>query len=93
MRGNRVSAQCRMSRRLPADSGRWAFSVQRYGMLQWGDLFTARQKVALVELGRFTTGFEGLDGELQTLPGHCPLSQIGRWELCSLATLGLGARK
>jgi putative DNA methylase len=24
-----------------------AFSVQRYGMLQWGDLFTARQKVAL----------------------------------------------
>ena len=30
-----------------------AFSVQRYGMLQWGDLFTARQKVALVQLGRF----------------------------------------
>ena len=29
-----------------------AFSVQRYGMLQWGDLFTARQKVALVELGQ-----------------------------------------
>ena len=24
-----------------------AFSLQRYGMLQWGDLFTARQKVAL----------------------------------------------
>ena len=29
-----------------------AFSVQRYGMFQWGDLFTARQKAALVELGR-----------------------------------------
>ena len=28
-----------------------AFSVQKYGMLQWGDLFTARQKVALMELG------------------------------------------
>ena len=28
-----------------------AFSVQRYGMLQWGDLFTARQKAALVGLG------------------------------------------
>ena len=27
-----------------------AFSVQRYGMLQWGDLFTARQKVALLAL-------------------------------------------
>ena len=25
-----------------------AFSVQRYGMLQWGDLFTARQKAALI---------------------------------------------
>ena len=31
-----------------------AFSVQRYGMMQWGDLFTARQKVALVNLGRLT---------------------------------------
>ena len=29
-----------------------AFSVQRYGMLQWDDLFTARQKMALVELAR-----------------------------------------
>ncbi|MYA88263.1 MAG: DEAD/DEAH box helicase [Boseongicola sp. SB0662_bin_57] len=27
-----------------------AFSVQRHGMFQWGDLFTARQKAALVEL-------------------------------------------
>ena len=27
-----------------------AFGVQRYGMLQWGDLFTARQKMALTEL-------------------------------------------
>ena len=27
-----------------------AFSAQRYGMLRWGDLFTARQKAALVEL-------------------------------------------
>ena len=29
-----------------------AFSAQRYGMLQWGDLFTARQKVALMEVGQ-----------------------------------------
>ena len=28
-----------------------AFSLQRYGMMQWGDLFTARQKAALVGLG------------------------------------------
>lgn len=31
--------------------GTLGFRVQRYGMLQWGDLFTARQKVALVHLG------------------------------------------
>lgn len=34
--------------------GTLGFRVQRYGMLQWGDLFTARQKVALVALGRFS---------------------------------------
>ena len=27
-----------------------AFSVQRYGMMQWGDLFTARQKAALIAI-------------------------------------------
>ena len=27
-----------------------AFSVKRYGMLEWGDLFTARQKVTLAEI-------------------------------------------
>ena len=31
-----------------------AFSVQRYGMMQWGDLFTARQKVALGRLTQST---------------------------------------
>jgi putative DNA methylase len=31
--------------------GTLGFRVQRYGMLQWGDFFTARQKVALLELG------------------------------------------
>ena len=30
--------------------GTLGFRVQRYGMLQWGDLFTARQQVALIEL-------------------------------------------
>jgi adenine-specific DNA methylase len=30
--------------------GTLGFRVQRYGMLQWGDLFTARQKVALARL-------------------------------------------
>lgn len=32
--------------------GTLGFRVQRYGMLQWGDLFTARQKVGLITLIR-----------------------------------------
>ena len=28
------------------------FRVQRYGMLQWGDLFTVRQEAALMDIGR-----------------------------------------
>lgn len=32
--------------------GTLGFRVQRYGMLRWGDLFTARQKVAMMELVR-----------------------------------------
>lgn len=31
-----------------------AFSVQKYGMFQWGDLFTGRQKVALITIARIT---------------------------------------
>jgi len=31
-----------------------AFSVQRYGMLQWGDLFTARQKVVFCQVTSFS---------------------------------------
>jgi len=33
-------------------TGTLGFRVQRYGMLQWGDLFTTRQKLALVTLCR-----------------------------------------
>lgn len=32
--------------------GTLGFRVQRYGMLRWGDLFTARQKVSLLALAR-----------------------------------------
>ena len=38
--------------------GTLGFRVQRYGMLQWADLFTARQKVALVGLRRLTVSAE-----------------------------------
>ena len=36
---------------LPA-IGALGFSVQRYGMLQWGDLYSARQKVALMNMDK-----------------------------------------
>jgi adenine-specific DNA methylase len=39
-----------------------AFSIQRYGMLKWGDLFTARQKLALVWLREQLIGETSLDG-------------------------------
>ena len=39
-------------------TGTLGFRVQRYGMMQWGDLFTARQKMALVALGRSTASIE-----------------------------------
>ena len=35
-----------------------AFSVQRYGMFRWGDLFTARQQVALATLAPLAKGAE-----------------------------------
>lgn len=38
--------------------GTLGFRVQRYGMLRWGDLFTARQKVALNALVRNTATME-----------------------------------
>jgi adenine-specific DNA methylase len=41
--------------------GTLGFRVQRYGMLQWGDLFAARQKVALVMLARLAGNIEDVD--------------------------------
>ncbi|MGH2744419.1 MAG: DUF1156 domain-containing protein, partial [Thermoleophilaceae bacterium] len=41
--------------------GTLGFRVQRYGMLQWGDLFTARQKVSLAGLVRAVTRDEARD--------------------------------
>jgi putative DNA methylase len=40
--------------------GTLGFRVQRYGMLQWGDLFTARQKLALVMLTQLASCVEDL---------------------------------
>lgn len=39
--------------------GTLGFRVQRYGMLRWGDLFTARQKSALCSIGKFVNAQSG----------------------------------
>ena len=36
--------------------GTLGFRVQRYGMLQWGDLFTARQNLTLITLAKHIRG-------------------------------------
>jgi adenine-specific DNA methylase len=38
--------------------GTLGFRVQRYGMLQWGDLFTARQKVGLVKIATLVSSID-----------------------------------
>jgi adenine-specific DNA methylase len=53
-----------------------AFSVQRYGMLQWGDLFTARQKVALRTVARAAhdrpqTGDDAIRTTTAMVVGRC----------------------
>ena len=45
--------------------GTLGFRVQRYGMMQWGDLFTARQNVALEKLAGLTANLP--DGPQQAL--------------------------
>ncbi len=52
--------------------GTLGFRVQRYGMLEWGDLFTARQKAALVELGRLVAhSFSDKGALLAMVLGRC----------------------
>ena len=49
-----------------------AFSVRRYGMLQWGDLCTARQKAALATIARL------LASELETAQSVSVALLVGR---------------
>ena len=65
--------------------GTLGFRVQRYGMLQWGDLFTSRQKAAMVTLGQLVRRqVSGAIGEcMATVVGRCAnqLSHISRWNV------------
>jgi putative DNA methylase len=68
--------------------GTLGFRVQRYGMLQWGDLFTARQKVALVTVARLVRELPPLVPQAVRLAmalvvNRCAdrLSTVCRWNL------------
>jgi adenine-specific DNA methylase len=73
-----------------------AFSVQRYGMLQWGDLFTARQKVALATLARFLSGSDASAAEAASLAvSRCSeqASSLVRWRTSVEAVAGTFGRQ
>ncbi len=80
--------------------GTLGFRVQRYGMLKWGDLFTARQKIALVELSRVMSKLNPDSHELlksliglllgKMADGNCSLA---RWESGSENQVNLFARQ
>ena len=68
--------------------GTLGFRVQRYGMLQWGDLFTARQKVALSTLVSLACGGQKTEREavrltIAILVDRCAdrLSTVCRWNV------------
>lgn len=57
--------------------GTLGFRVQRYGVLQWGDLFTARQKLAACSIAKAVAqdGATSLQHSLQNLKG-CAFSRL-----------------
>jgi len=58
--------------------GTLGFRVQRYGMMQWGDLFTARQKLALVTLARLARERAGQASSLSEVVRAAMALVIGR---------------
>ncbi len=62
-----------------------AFSVHRYGMVKWGDLFTARQKVALATLEKIVQGtsVEKCREVMAIVVDRCAnqLSHLSRWHV------------
>ena len=61
--------------------GTLGFRVQRYGMVQWGDLFTARQKVALITVSRMIRARSSSDS--LALTGLLSLSLGKAADLCN----------
>ena len=62
--------------------GTLGFRVQRYGMMQWGDLFTARQKVALVAFAGLIRETEQTEAQESSALVLSKLSELA----CSICT-------
>ncbi len=80
--------------------GTLGFRVQRYGMLQWGDLFTARQKLALASLARLVASEQHGDGGrdrrcMAMALGRCgeQSSSLVRWRTSVEAVAGTFGRQ
>jgi hypothetical protein len=75
--------------------GTLGFRVQRYGMLQWGDLFTARQKLALTQMIRVVPDAGGVStAALALAVSRCSeqLSSLVRWRITVEAVAGTFGR-
>jgi hypothetical protein len=75
--------------------GTLGFRVQRYGMLQWGDLFTARQKLALTQMIRVVPDAGGVSTAALALAiSRCSeqLSSLVRWRITVEAVAGTFGR-
>ena len=67
--------------------GTLGFRVQRYGMLQWGDLFTARQKAALAICTHLLSNSgQALQLSLGKVSRHCNV--ISKWHTGSETVAG-----
>ena len=69
----------------PSPNARGLSAVTRYGMSSFGDLFTSRQKVALVELGRLTHSHQVQDGHTVSTAAALAVSKQAE-RLSSLVT-------
>ena len=76
--------------------GTLGFRVQRYGMLQWGDLFTARQKVALEALTRVVrSGRDNASDCMALVVDRCAkqLSSLSYWHVTGEKVEGIFSRQ
>ena len=67
--------------------GTLGFRIQRYGMMHWGDLFTARQKITLLKVAHILSDGENMIGlSLGKIARHCNV--LSKWHTGSETVAG-----